>query len=73
MLEETHFNFNNTEGDSGKTAVINALGMTTLVPVFVDLAKCPYSAKGPTYSSTQHFYARVLGRAEVSNCLLLGR
>ena len=50
MLEEDHFNFSNTEGDSGKTAVINALGMTTLVPVFVDLAKCPYSAKGQIYS-----------------------
>ena len=50
MLEEAHFNFSNTEGDSGKTAVINALGMTTLVPVFVDLAKCPYSAKGQIYS-----------------------
>ena len=50
MLEEAHFNFSNTEGDSGKTAVINALGMTTLVPVFIDLAKCPYSANGQTYS-----------------------
>ena len=50
MLEDAHFNFSNTEGDSGKTAVINALGMTTLVPVFVDLAKCPYSANGPIYS-----------------------
>ena len=26
-----------------------------------------------TQPSSQHFYARVLGRAEVSNCLLLGR
>ena len=50
MLEEEHFNFSNTEGDSGKTAVINALGMTALVPVFVDLAKCPYSANGLIYS-----------------------
>ena len=50
ILEEAHFNFSNTEGDSGKTAVINALGMTTLAPVFVDLAKCPYAVNGRIYS-----------------------
>ena len=50
ILEETHFNFSNTPGDSGKTAVINARGMATLAPVFVDLAKCPYPASGRIYS-----------------------
>ena len=50
VLEESHFNFSNTEGDSGKTAVINALGMTALAPVFVDIAKCPYSANGAIYT-----------------------
>ena len=50
ILETTHFNFSNTVGDSGKTAVINALGMTTLAPVFVDLTKCPYPANGLIYS-----------------------
>lgn len=49
-LTEAHFNFSNTAGDSGKTAVINAAGMDALVPVFVDLAKCPYSINGPIYS-----------------------
>ena len=47
LLEEGHFNFSNTPGDSGKTAVINAEGMSALIPVFVDLVKCPY---GPTGS-----------------------
>ncbi len=46
-LEGHHFNFSNTPGDSGKTAVINADGMTALAPVFVDLAKCPYTPTGP--------------------------
>ena len=46
ILEEDHFNFSNTAGDSGKTAVINALGMAALSPVFVDMKKCPHSPKG---------------------------
>ena len=46
LLEESHFSFSNTPGDSGKTAVINAEGMTSLVPVFIDLLKCPYSPTG---------------------------
>ena len=50
ILQDNHFNLSNTEGDSGKTAVINALGMTTLAPVFFDLAKCPYPVNGSTYS-----------------------
>ena len=37
VLEEAHFGFSNTPGDSGKTAVINAAGMAAMVPVFVDL------------------------------------
>ena len=49
-LVESHFNFSNTTGDSGKTAVINSSGMGALTPVFIDLAKCPYSANGRTYS-----------------------
>ena len=50
ILETDHFNFSNTVGDSGKTAVINAAGMKTLAPVFVDLAKCPYPVNGKIYS-----------------------
>ena len=51
ILEETHFNFSNTPGDSGKTAVINAAGLAALAPVFVDLAKCPYPTNGRTYAT----------------------
>lgn len=40
-LEEAHFNFSNTEGDSGKTAVINAAGMSALSVVYFDRARCP--------------------------------
>ncbi|WP_176039008.1 hypothetical protein [Burkholderia multivorans] len=40
-LEEGHFNFSNTEGDSGKTAVINAAGMAALSVVYFDRARCP--------------------------------
>ncbi len=40
-LEAQHFNFSNTEGDSGKTAVINAAGMNALSIVYLDRARCP--------------------------------
>lgn len=40
-LEERHFNFSNTEGDSGKTAVINAAGMNALAVVYLDKARSP--------------------------------
>jgi len=40
-LAEHHFNFSNTEGDSGKTAVINAAGMSALSVVYFDKQRCP--------------------------------
>lgn len=40
-LQFAHFNFSNTEGDSGKTAVINAAGMQNLSVVYFDKARCP--------------------------------
>lgn len=46
FLEDSHFNFSNTPGDSGKTAVITAAGMRNLSPVFLDLDKCPLSPNG---------------------------
>jgi len=49
MLEESHFNFSNTEGDSGKTAVINALGMDALQLVYGDLDRCPLSQNGAAF------------------------
>ena len=36
-----HFNFSNTKGDSGKTAVINAAGMAALEVVYCDLDRSP--------------------------------
>lgn len=45
FLEEEHFNFSNTTGDSGKTAVINAAGMAALSPVYFDLSRCPYTER----------------------------
>jgi hypothetical protein len=40
-LVDDHFNFSNTDGDSGKTAVINAAGMAALSPVYLDRNRCP--------------------------------
>lgn len=40
-LRDEHFNFSNTEGDSGKTAVINAAGMNALTVVYFDAQRCP--------------------------------
>lgn len=40
-LTEAHFNFSNTDGDSGKTAVINAAGMNALSVVYFDKLRCP--------------------------------
>lgn len=48
-LKDNHFNFSNTEGDSGKTAVINAAGMEALQLVYCDLERCPLSPSGTTY------------------------
>lgn len=45
-LLDGHFNFSNTEGDSGKTAVINAAGMGALEIVYFDPDRCPL-AKPP--------------------------
>jgi hypothetical protein len=40
-LAEGHFNFSNTEGDSGKTAVINSAGMNAMSVVYLDRPRCP--------------------------------
>ncbi len=50
MLKADHFNVSNTEGDSGKTAVINKAGMDTLNVSFIDIAKCPHSPRGPLHA-----------------------
>lgn len=48
-----HFNLSNTEGDSGKTAVVNAAGMETLQVIYFDPERIPLSPKGKTYRSYQ--------------------
>lgn len=45
VLEEAHFSFSNTSGDSGKTAVIKAAGLSAMIPVFIDIKKCPFSPR----------------------------
>lgn len=51
-----HFNLSNTAGDSGKTAVINAQGLTQLRVVYCDLTRCPYRKNGRLYQE----YARLV-------------
>ena len=55
-LNESHFNLSNTAGDSGKTAVINARGISNLVPVYCDLQLCPYSRRGSRYKALQDIF-----------------
>lgn len=51
LLSE-HFNFSNTEGDSGKTAVINAAGMAALQLIYCDLDHCPIVGLTKKYRAT---------------------
>jgi len=44
-LRKEHFNLSSTENDSGKTAVVNSVGMKRLVPVFFNQNHCPYGEK----------------------------
>jgi len=45
-LEAGSFNVSNTEGDSGKTAVVSEDGMNSMAVVYFDLARCPYAPGG---------------------------
>jgi transcriptional regulator with XRE-family HTH domain len=56
-LDEQHFNLSNTEGDSGKTAVINAGGMAELKIIYCDLECCPYSPSSRTYKEYVELYS----------------
>lgn len=55
-LELEHFNLSNTAGDSGKTAVVNALGMARLQVVYCDLEFFPCSRNGRTFRQYQTLY-----------------
>jgi hypothetical protein len=50
FLDIHHFSLSNTDGDSGKTAIINAAGMAQLRVLYCDLARCPYPANGKRYA-----------------------
>ena len=49
QLTNDHFNVSNTEGDSGKTAVINADGMDNLDVIYCDMNRCPLSPRGTRF------------------------
>ncbi len=57
-LKDGHFNFSNTEGDSGKTAVINADGMKALKIVYCDLERCPLSPNGRGFREVSGLFSR---------------
>lgn len=50
-LDLEHFNISNTEGDSGKTAVVNKEGMARLTVVYCDLSVMPYTKRSPGYKA----------------------
>jgi hypothetical protein len=55
-LDEGDFNVSNTEGDSGKTAVVKAAGLRKLAVIYCDLNICPYSSRGSTYKGYSALY-----------------
>jgi len=57
-LELEHFNLSNTPGDSGKTAVVNALGMEQLQVVYCDLAFFPGSRSGRIFRQYEALFTR---------------
>lgn len=56
-LKKSHFNFSNTEGDSGKTAVINTEGMNDLKIVYCDLDRCPLSPNGGKFKEIASLFS----------------
>lgn len=58
LLAMEHFNLSNTPGDSGKTAVVNALGMQQLQVVYCDLAFFPGSRVGRIFREYEALFGR---------------
>jgi len=58
LLGMEHFNLSNTPGDSGKTAVVNALGMQQLEVVYCDLDFFPGSRAGRIFREYEALFAR---------------
>lgn len=48
-LTESAFNVSNTDGDSGKTAVVNAAGLAMLRLAYFDDERCPLAKTGTRY------------------------
>ena len=55
-LDVNDFNISNTDGDSGKTAVINKNGMSKMNIIYCNLNGCPYSERGPIYKSYKKLF-----------------
>jgi hypothetical protein len=55
-LLERHFNLSNTDGDSGKTAVINGDGLEELKVVYVDLEMVPGTRRGARYRAYEALF-----------------
>ena len=58
LLRDNHFSVSNTEGDSGKTAVINADGMDALQIVYADIDRCPLAQSGKAYAELAALVAK---------------
>lgn len=56
LLDEDDFTKSNTEGDSGKTAVVNKAGMGKLKVVYCDLNALPFSSKGKVIRDYRALY-----------------
>ncbi|HKV33262.1 MAG TPA: hypothetical protein VJP89_03045 [Pyrinomonadaceae bacterium] len=59
-LTQEHFNLSNTPGDSGKTAVVNALGMRNLKVIYCDLEMFPGSRTGRVYRALNGLFEQRL-------------
>jgi hypothetical protein len=55
-LLSSHFSVSNTDGDSGKTAVITQDGMNNLETIFFDPRFFPYSKKGKVFDRFSKYY-----------------
>ncbi|HUT03609.1 MAG TPA: hypothetical protein VM163_06945 [bacterium] len=58
ILDDSHFRVSNTEGDSGKTAVISADGMDALEVAYCDILRCPHSPSRRRYQDLEKLYSR---------------
>ncbi len=58
ILVDRHFHVSNTEGDSGKTAVISVDGMNALDVAYCDLFHCPHSPSGRIYRDLEKLTTR---------------